>query len=122
MSISGGMTLSGTRVLFYNTCLNYVARLPGGCFAGDAFAGITFSNNNDMRNITPPSSGPYANLAYFQDRADTAALTIDSGTFAAGKVYGKSMPVTISGDAVVPMKFIVDSLNLSAATVNDTLP
>jgi hypothetical protein len=122
MSISNGLAVSGTNVLFYNTCLNYAARLPGGCVAGDTFAGLTFSNNNDMSDVTPPSTGVYKNMTFFQDRADTATMVINSGTFAAGKVYGKSMPVTISGGAIVPVQFIVDRLSLSPGTIDESVP
>jgi hypothetical protein len=64
----------------------------------------------------------YKNMTFFQDRADTAPMTINSGTFAAGKIYGKSMPVTIAGGATVPVEFTVDTLNIDAGTVNDSVP
>jgi hypothetical protein len=122
MSISGGMTLSGTNVLFYNSCLSYAVRLPAGCLSTDTFAPLTFSNNNDMSDILPPASGTYAQMTYFQDRANPAPMTIDPGIFAAGRIYGKSMPVTIGSGAVVPVMFVVASVHIDASTVNAALP
>jgi len=113
----------GTNVLFYNACLNYLSDLPGGCHAGDQFGAITWTGGIDLSLVTPQTSGPYQYMTVFQDRNNAHVMTIDTGVVAnAGTVYGKTMPVSITGSVAAPVQFIVDSLAITgSSTVTDTV-
>jgi hypothetical protein len=64
--------------------------------------GAEFSvNGNEIVQLTPPSSGPYAGISIFQEKSNTTTLTINgtSGSYVSGFVYAPGAHIFYAGDS-----------------------
>jgi len=107
-SISGGSTISGTNVTFYNTA--------GG---GYTYQPISLSNGITVR-LSAPTTGSLAGILFFQDRSITsgAANVFTGGTSAVlnGALYFPSTALTYSGGVSAAGNYtilVAKSLNFS---------
>jgi hypothetical protein len=96
LTLSGNASLSGQGVMLYNT---------GGASAsvaslGGVGAGSISLNCNGSISLSPPTSGPYQGISFFQDRSLTQGLEFSgNGSLQiTGAVYAASAPVTLSGN------------------------
>jgi hypothetical protein len=98
ITVSGG-TVSGSGVLLYNT----------GALAISGTASVT---------LTATASGPYANIAIFQARADGSAVTVSGSAnlnLNGGALYAANphCVVSFSSSAVVDATLVVNELTMS---------
>lgn len=88
--INGGGSVSGTGVFIYNTA-----------GAGYAYKPIVFTSQGSNADLKAPTSGPYAGLLIFTDRAMTSSnlnqVNGNSQTRLEGTIYMPSVPLIISG-------------------------
>jgi hypothetical protein len=108
MKVSGNSTLTGTDVTLYNTSANFPA-------AGGATGNLSFTGNGSLA-LTPPTSGTYAKVLVFQDRANTKVLTVSGNGMVnglAGTIYGAVMPIQLSGNGAMPVQLIADSMTIT---------
>ncbi|WP_378951610.1 TadE/TadG family type IV pilus assembly protein [Mesorhizobium sp. ANAO-SY3R2] len=104
-SISGDTTLEpGTYILRGGEL-----KLNGGNFTG---TGVTIflmegakvtSNGNAVINLTPPTSGPYAGITIYQEKANTNEVKINggSGSNVTGFIYAPGAHVFYAGNSVM---------------------
>ena len=89
LSVSGGASISGTGITFYNTFDSTHAYKP-----------ITVSGGSQT-NISAPTSGLLAGILFFEDRSvtSTSQNTISGGSGAvfAGALYFPNSPLVYSG-------------------------
>jgi hypothetical protein len=108
LSVSGNGVLQGSGVMIYNGETNGTTNNPG------SVGQISFSGTIQ---ITPPTTGTYANMSIFQDRNATASMKItgNSGTNIGGVIYAANAPVTISGGSnIIPgVAFIAQTLTIT---------
>jgi hypothetical protein len=67
IAVSDNASIHGSGVLIYNAGSNY-----SGGYGPVTYGGLTISGNGTV-NLTAATTGTYAGIAYFQDRANTAA-------------------------------------------------
>jgi hypothetical protein len=117
--VSGNAQVVGDNVLIYNTT---GSTSGGGILSltlGDsASAGPISIGGNANVSVTPPTSGPYAGIGFFQDRSVTTAVQISgNGSLQIpGAIYAPAAAVQLSGNAAgnVPGgAYIVSSLQIS---------
>jgi hypothetical protein len=90
---SGGNTLQGTGVTFYNTVT-----------AGQSYSDVSIQGNSTLR-LSAPTSGPMEGILFFQDRniptTSTAGdrLSGDSNSFMDGAIYVPSGKITYAGNS-----------------------
>ncbi|MEW6633297.1 MAG: pilus assembly protein [Pseudomonadota bacterium] len=79
-----------------------------------------YINANEVVNLSPPSSGPYAGITIFQDHGNTSALTINggSGSVVSGFIYAPDAAITYAGNS--DMSAAGSCLRLVADTVTMT--
>ena len=101
LSIANGAAVAGTGVTFYIA--------PGG-------GGVSFQGGGIV-NITAPTTGTYAGVAIFQDRANTTAMSFANGliTTMGGTIYAASAAVSFAGGAIFSIngQFISKTVNIS---------
>jgi Flp pilus assembly protein TadG len=100
--VSGNASLSGSGVLIY----------------ADSNASLSLAGNGSV-TLSPPTSGIYQGLVFFQDRTNTSDVTVAgngsfnvTGTFYAAKATAK---VTGNGDVSIGSQFISDQLQNKGA-------
>ena len=88
-NVSGNGSVTGNGVVLYNTTG------PDGSASSVSFTG------NAAINLTPPTSGPYAGIGVFQDRAVSSPVTISGNgvLLVPGVVYAPAASVLLSGNA-----------------------
>ncbi|MHC5544727.1 hypothetical protein ACYOEI_41370, partial [Singulisphaera rosea] len=108
-TVAGSASVSGTGVTIYNTN----AAFPG---SGGAYGAFTVSGSGTV-SLTSPSSGSYAGVLLFQDRGNTAGVSISgSGVVgSSGTLYAPSAMLTLSGSGRITLPLIVDKLTLSGS-------
>lgn len=84
INLGGNGSLKGTGVTIF--------------LLGDADFSV---NGNEVVQLTPPSSGPYAGITIFQEKSNTTAVTINgtSGSYVSGFVYAPGAHVFYAGNA-----------------------
>ena len=114
LDISSG-SLNATGVMFYFTT-----------GAGSTYGTLKLAGGSSI-SISPPTSGAYAGISFFQDRSSPYnagfTLTGGSGINVSGTVYAPSVQMTLSGtsDAIIGNQLIADTFRLtgnSTITVN----
>ena len=82
-AVGGGVTLNGTGVTIYMDNGGGQLSLQGGATV----------------NLTPPTSGTYAGMTYFQDRSSSKEINIANGvtTNISGTLYAASANLTFAG-------------------------
>ena len=101
LTVGGGVTLKGSGVTIYVDNGGGSLNLQGGAIV----------------NLTPPTSGTYAGLVYFQDRSNTQSLQLGNGSnqSIAGTVYAPKATAVINGGSATKLgsQFIVDSMDIT---------
>ncbi len=106
LSISGGANVSGTGVTIFmdNTSSNSQISIAGGANV----------------SLSPPTTGIYAGLTYFQDRANTKALSFSNGTNITlrGTVYAAAAAINVTGGTAntYGSQIIADTMAISGGT------
>lgn len=79
-----------------------------------------YINANEVVNLSPPSTGPYAGITIFQGHGNTSALTINggSGSVVSGFIYAPDAAITYAGNS--DMSSAGGCLRLVADTVTMT--
>jgi hypothetical protein len=111
-SVANGATLSGTGVTIYL----------------DSSGGALSFQGGGVISLTAPTTGTYAGITVFQDRANTSSISIANGSTSAitGTIYAPSSAVSFAGGAAnseYGSQFIVKRMNISnnaAIKVNST--
>ena len=80
----------------------------------------TYINANEMVNLSPPTSGPYAGITIFESHGNTSALTLNGGanSVISGFVYAPDAPISFAGNS--DMSGQGDCLRLVGLTVQMT--
>jgi hypothetical protein len=113
LSVSGAASLTGSGVLLVNAGSSYPT--IGG---SQTYGAITLSNSGSI-NLSPPTSGTYANLVIFQTADNKQAMTFSGSATGsmAGTIYAPAAALTVSNGALVQAGFIVDTLAVSGGAV-----
>ena len=102
-TVGGGVTLKGTGVTIYMDNSGGSLNIQGG-------ANVT---------LTPPTSGTYSGLTYFQDRSNSQALNIANGStnVLSGTIYAAAASAAFAGGSSnkYGSQLILKSLNVSNA-------
>ncbi len=117
VAVSGPTSsLTGTGVMIYNT--------KSGT---GTYGSVTLSGNGAI-SLTAPSTGPYAGILIFQDRANPKALTFSGNAMQGitGTIYAPAAQLAESGNAQIgstsnPVSIIVDTLTISGNSVANTV-
>ena len=129
LTIANGMTINMLPGVYYMRGGGFTAA-GGTTIKGDGVTiymdngggQLTLSGGTNI-TLTPPTSGPYAGLTYFQDRSSTKPLIFNggSGNSISGTVYAAGAQAQVSGgtNTKVGSQFVVNTLSVSGgATVN----
>jgi hypothetical protein len=89
LSIANGATVTGSGVMFY---LNSSAKAPYTNYSANLGGGAVIT-------LSPPTSGTYADILFFQDRNNTRTVNIANGstTKISGTIYAPSAEISIAG-------------------------
>ena len=114
LSVSGGATVNGSGVVFYNTGSDYTSsgspdsadNSPPDPFnhtplsdSSATFGGITISNGATF-NVSPPTSGPFQGMLIYQRRANTNEIDFTGGAAgSSGTIYAKWADVNFNNGA-----------------------
>jgi hypothetical protein len=97
LNIGGGTTVTGTGVMFYNSAA-----------AGYTYGPITFGGGATI-TLTAPTTGTYAGILFFQDRAVSggAASSLAGGANVRlqGTLYFPTTAMTYSGGVTMPSAY-----------------
>jgi hypothetical protein len=114
LNVGNGATVSGSGVMFYNTSATYNP-VTGADGAG-ANTGQLNLNGGVSFNISGITSGPFAGILVFQDRANFTTLTLNNGSSSPSTTsayYAPAANLSITGGATYDAPFIVGSMTLS---------
>jgi parallel beta-helix repeat protein len=102
-TVTNGGSVAGGGVLIYNTV-----------DANGKFGGITLGGTGAAVtvNLAAPTSGPYAGIVIWQDRAVTRAIALGTSGGLSGTIYAKTAQLTLSNSAAVNGALVVDKLQL----------
>ncbi|HZP23171.1 MAG TPA: hypothetical protein VFB04_06980, partial [Terriglobales bacterium] len=124
MSSSGGEILTGTDVTIYNT-----GNVKGVC-PGKNYAPVSITGGGGS-NLSAPTSGTYAGVLFFQDRAYQSTKNVDAsninGTAGAtftGAVYFPGTDLTYSGNPSVDVSSLIIAYQITIngnTSINDNL-
>lgn len=129
-SVTGGM-VSGNGVMFYNTGSDYnpttgspdtgdlaVAtdyQPTNSDLKGEKFGGISLNGPNV--SFTPPTTGPFAKILFYQRRFNTASIMINGGMAApgglAGAIYAKWANLNLAGSGTYNFGIVVGTLSVN---------
>jgi len=123
LTLGGGMTITMNPGLYYMkggsfTVANGVNLTGTGVTIYTDLGSLNFQGGTTVK-LTPPESGPYKGISYFQDRANASSLNnIANGSNVniSGVVYAPSSPLSIAGGAAgssYGSQLIVKTLALS---------
>jgi hypothetical protein len=113
---TGSGNLSGTGVTFYNT--NDPTN-PTGAGAYDSFD-LAGSGNN---TFSAPTSGPYANMIWWQDRNNTSTFDkTGSGNLGSGIIYVPNAHMDLNGSGNVGAVQIIVKTFRATGSGNQTIP
>ena len=113
-TVSGNASVAGSGVMIVNAGSKYPA-------TGGTYGSITLTGNGSY-NLSPPTTGTYAGIVFFQTRDNSKALSL-SGNAAGmtGTVYAPDAQLAESGNAALNAAVIVDTLTISGNGVNNTV-
>jgi hypothetical protein len=124
MKVSGNSTLNGTAVTFYNTG-SVKTYCPGNNYAPISIAGTT------LGSLSAPTSGTYAGILFFQDRAYQSTKNVDAsninGTAGAtftGALYFPGTDLMYAGTPGVDVSSLLIAYQITISgntTINDNL-
>jgi hypothetical protein len=106
LSLTSSATTTGNGVMIYNTSDPQQPTGAGAC------ASISLTGGGGT-NFTPPTSGPYKNIVFWQDPACTADFKISGGgTAASGVYYLPSATFNVNGNKTLgSAQIIADSFS-----------
>ena len=112
-SVSGNAAITGTGVTIYDAG----SKFPS---TGGTFGAITLSGNGTYK-LTPPTTGPYANVLFLQPLANTQVLTYSGNAMAgvSGTIYVPGAQLVESGNAQLNAALVVDTLTLSGNAISN---
>ena len=107
-NVANGVTVSGSGVFIYE---DHSASNP-------SLDGALSFQGGGVINLTPPTSGTYSGISYYQDRSNTKAISIANGTTntLTGKFYAAGAAVSFAGGSQSSQygsQFVAKSMNLS---------
>lgn len=116
--IAGGeLTFTGSGHIIADGVFVYLTNDPWHPSGDGAYASLEVTGSSGSR-FRPMSSGPYANLTFFQDRANTnQAEILGSGDLLGGTCYFPKarLKVAGSGNLVGTAQLIVDTIELTGS-------
>ena len=122
LAVSGNAALDGLGVLIYNGGTGYSVSVSNGVATatdGGSYGTVNFSGNAVM-NLTPATSGTFANLLIFQGRSNTQTISLSGNAdpSAASVIYAKAAALTLSGNSSVGTANFQATLIASTLTLN----
>ena len=107
LSLSGNASLTGSGILIYNASTS---------------AGISITGNGTV-SLTPATTGTYAGVTVFQNRASTAAVTIggNGNLDIRGTLYVAQAPLTLTGNGAAPTLGSLDVADRVTITGNGSV-
>ena len=107
LSVTGNADVEGEEVFFY---LTHDPANPSGAGAAGS---LDLSGNGDLE-LTPPSSGTYAGVTFFQARDNTEEGHIHgtSDTELSGVIYMPEAHLGLTGNSTMEANFVVNTLSL----------
>jgi Flp pilus assembly protein TadG len=109
--VGGAARVKGEGVCIYNGVNPYARRRD------EAFGNVVVTNSGVL-SLTPPTTGPYAGLIVFQDRANPLDMSIlgNARLYApSGTIYLPSVSLVVGGSAQSDAPFIVWRFSLSGS-------
>ena len=111
MRVSGNAAITGNGVMFYNAGSNFPS-------LGGSFGSISFSGNGSF-NLTPPSTGAYSGITFFQARDNAQQLSLSGNAMGMrGSIYAPKAQAVLSGNGQLQMTLIVDRLSMSGNAIS----
>ncbi len=109
LTVNGNYDVEGSRVMFFVTSWNGI---PG-----------TFTlNGTGYTHFTPPNSGPWQDIVFFQDRSNPYPVTINGNANLSGFegiIYAASGALIVNGNATVHASYVVNKFTANGnATIN----
>ena len=111
-SVSGSGAVTGSGVMIYNT------KSSKGTYGSVSLSG------NGAITLTAPTTGTYAGILIFQDRANSQALTFTGSAMLgmAGTIYAPAAQLVESGNARIggassPVTIVVDTMTISGSAM-----
>jgi Flp pilus assembly protein TadG len=123
MNVGNGATVSGSGVMFYNTSATY--NPVTGADGSGANTGQLNLNGGVSFNISGITSGPFAGILVFQDRANFTQLVLNNGSSSPSTTstyYAPTANLNIAGGATYDSPFVVGSMTLSNGVVVNVSP
>jgi hypothetical protein len=123
LTVKNGGTLKGNGVMIYN------GETGGATTNPSSVGAINISGSSAVVQLTPMTTGTYANISIFQDRNATTGLILKGGSGGAGNtnisgaIYAAKAAATITGNSnIVPgAAFVTDTLTIQGGS-GFTLP
>ena len=111
MNVSLNANVTGNGVMFYNAGSNFPS-------LGGSFGSIAFSGNGTF-NLTPPTTGVYSGITFFQARDNLQQLSLSgNATGMKGSVYAPKAQAVLSSNGQLQMTLIVDRLSMSGNAIS----
>jgi hypothetical protein len=107
--VTGQATVTGSGVMIFNAGSNYPSK-------GGSCGSLNVSGSTATVTLTPPSTGPYAGIVYFQSRDNTKTTSVSGNGVVAspgGVVYVPAAQVSLTGNAMLETTILVDDLFMS---------
>ena len=115
-SVSGNGAVTGSGVMIFNTKSSK-----------GTYGSIVLSGNGAI-TLTAPTTGTYAGILIFQDRANSKALTFSGSAMQgmAGTIYAPAAQLAESGNAQIgtashPVSIVVDTLSMTGNAVTNAV-
>lgn len=108
LKITGSGRVTGNEVFFY------ITKDPSKPTGDGAMGSIQLAGSNQLA-LTPPGSGPYAGVTFFQDRDNTNEADIVGSTMLSalhGIVYMKNGKLNLTGATDTYVNFVVKQLEI----------
>jgi hypothetical protein len=114
-SVVGNATVTGSGVTIVNAGSNY----PN---SAGTFGPITLSSNGTI-SLSPPTTGPYAGVLFFQPAANAQVLTFSGNATAGviGTIYAPSAQLSQSANSQINTSVVVDLMTLTGNAVTNGL-
>jgi hypothetical protein len=119
-SVTGSGSVSGGGVMIYNAGSGYN---PATGADGGTFGSINLSGSGAV-SLTPPSTGTYAGILFFQARDNTRTLGLTGNGIVmppGGVVYAPAAALSMSSNGKLQGTLVVNTLNLSGNSVFNQL-
>lgn len=107
LEVSGQGDVTGYEVFFYNTNDPFNP-------LGDGAYGDLYIAGTGIVDFTPPASGPYENLLFFQDRFNPQTFYVAGNGLGGilGTVYAPAAAIDIAGNGMTTAQFIASTVEV----------